>query len=372
MKTTQKSLKIIISLSVALLLLIIGLFLNKFIIEEPYSYTLFVIIKTICLLVSTMSLFVFSYFVYQAKIKKQFLNFILVIVSTVSIFILIEIFLSFITFSTNDFADYSNKIWIKKHFKPINSLGYRDTEPKIESGKKNIIVIGDSFVAGHGIKNDEMFTSTMSEQLKNGYLVFNLGVCGSHTDREFDSLMQYPVKPDIIILAYYHNDIESAMIKLNKTPKIENPKDQLNGLSRLFVNNSLFANLLFSNYAKKQISTQFMESPNNDLLAYMNENLWNYQKNSLDKFNYYSKDNNISLIILFFPGMGESIAFSNFIAGVKLEEYCTNNNIKFVNLYPSIKNIPSNKRIVNKLDHHPSAEINIIVANLLQKAIKEL
>ncbi|MDD2635624.1 MAG: SGNH/GDSL hydrolase family protein [Bacteroidales bacterium] len=265
-----------------------------------------------------------------------------------------------------------NNIWIKRYFKPINSLGYRDTEPKTETGKKNILVIGDSFVAGHGIKHEEMFTFLISEQLKKDYLVFNLGVCGSHTDREFDSLMQYPVKPDIIILAYYHNDIESAMIKLNKTPKIENPKDKLNGLSRLFVNNSLFANFLFSNYAKKQISSQFMESPNNDILAYLDDSLWGYQVTALDKFNNYCLKNRIPLLIINFPTLNEGITIVNRIAGNKIEDYCLQNQIEFINIYDYVIDMPMSKRIANPMDNHPSAEVNKIVSNLLIEKIREI
>ena len=94
-------------------------------------------------------------------------------------------------------------------------MGYRDSEPKSENEKPNVLIIGDSFVAGHGIKYEEMFSNILKNKLKEEYNIFNLGVCGSHTDREFDSLLNYPIKADIIILGYYHNDIESAMIKFN-------------------------------------------------------------------------------------------------------------------------------------------------------------
>ncbi len=287
----------------------------------------------------------------------------------ISIFIIFEISFTYITNSSNVFTDLSNKIWMKKYFKPINSRGYRDEEPKTQSEKKNILVIGDSFVAGHGIKTNEMFTNLMKEKIGNKYAIYNLGVCGSHTQREYDSLLTYPIKPDIIILGYYHNDIESAMVKLNNMPKFKNPKDDLNSFSRFIVDNSLFFNSLYTNYAKKSISSQFMESPQNDLLAYLNEDLWNSQQKELDKFVDYSKEHNVHLIIIFFPAMGEGIAFSNVMAGSKLEEYCKNKDVKFINIYPKIKDIELKKRIANPLDHHPSAEINIIIADFLEKAV---
>ena len=40
-----------------------------------------------------------------------------------------------------------------KYWKPINSYGYRDIEHVNLKEKKLPFVVGDSFVAGHGIKN---------------------------------------------------------------------------------------------------------------------------------------------------------------------------------------------------------------------------
>lgn len=362
--------KIGLSFSVALLTIVIGLWLNRIIVNPSFGYLLFAILKTLCLFLGIVSLFLLSFFVYKSCSKNVISNSIYSISSILIVFLLLELVFSFYTPSTNSDIDLSNQIWMKRYFTTTNSLGYRDEEPKHETNKKNVLVVGDSFVAGHGIKYDEMFVNILKKDIQDNFNVFNLGVCGSHTDREFDSLLNYPVNPDVIVLCYYHNDIESAMINYNFFTDIKNPRERLSSFSKLFVDNSLFINFLFTLSAKKSISAQFMESEKNDIIAYLHQDLWEYQINALDKFYNYASENNTEFIIVFFPGLGDGIVFTNELAGKKLEQYCNDRGIEFINIYNEIKNIPLKRRVANSLDHHPSAEVNKIVAEKLQYKIR--
>ena len=137
------------------------------------------------------------------------------------------------------------------------------------------------------------------------------------------------------------------------------------------MDNSLLLNFVFTLNAKKSILAQFMESEQNDLTAYLNNTLWDYQTNSLDKFYNYAIENNTEFIIIFFPGLGDGIVFTNELAGKKVEEYCKEREIDFINIYSDIKNIPLERRVANSLDHHPSAEVNKIIASLLLRKIKQ-
>src|SRR4051812_41968705 len=56
--------------------------------------------------------------------------------------------------------------WFKKYWKPINKDGYRDVEwdARDTAGKNIIFVVGDSFVAGQGIKKvRDRFSNRLSE-----------------------------------------------------------------------------------------------------------------------------------------------------------------------------------------------------------------
>lgn len=367
----KNNIKTLFSFGTALGFFIAGFWLNKYIVEPQYSYTLFAILKTISLSISVLSFFIFVFFLNKTINKKAWVNIVFSLFTILTIFIFFELAFTFKTNSTNVYTDLSNQIWMKRYFHPINNLGYRDIEPTEDSKKDNILIVGDSFVAGHGIKTEEMFSNLMKDAIGSDYNIYNLGVCGSHTEREFDSLKNYPIDPDIIILSYYHNDIESAMINYKFSPNIKNPKDNLSNLSKLIIDRSFLLNFVFTNYAKKSISKQFMESPKNDLTAYLHENLWNYQANELDKFKDYAEEKNAELFIVFFPAMGEGITFSHELAGIKLEEYCKDREISYLDLYPHIIDIPQNLRVANPLDHHPSADINVVISDLLIEEIKK-
>ncbi len=92
----------------------------------------------------------------------------------------------------------------------INSLGLRDREyshAKPE-GVRRILVLGDSYVWGYGVSNDEIFTELLEEQLADlnkNWEVLNSGVSGWGTDQEFLFLTDEGFKydPDIVVLFFF-------------------------------------------------------------------------------------------------------------------------------------------------------------------------
>ena len=106
--------------------------------------------------------------------------------------------------------------WFSKFIK-INSIGIRDIEyPLKKSGKKfRILIVGDSQTAGHGIEKLEdtypkKLEAYLNEGLKNPiFEVINYAMYAWNTDSQLYSLFQhgFKLKPDLILLAYYHNDM---------------------------------------------------------------------------------------------------------------------------------------------------------------------
>lgn len=87
-----------------------------------------------------------------------------------------------------------------------NSRGFRDREhgPK---QKKRILALGDSFVWGYDVEQNERFTERLQAKLKN-WEVLNLGVSGFGTDQELlllDSQIAF-YQPEVVVLIVSDTD----------------------------------------------------------------------------------------------------------------------------------------------------------------------
>lgn len=93
----------------------------------------------------------------------------------------------------------------------INSHGFRGPERSFEkpANKKRIIVIGDSFVWGFGVEEDQIFTQKLDRDLGPDVEVINLGVSGYSTDQELlmyrDTGRKYDA--DVVLLMVATNDV---------------------------------------------------------------------------------------------------------------------------------------------------------------------
>ena len=96
-----------------------------------------------------------------------------------------------------------------------NSRGLRGSEIPLANpdGRFRIAVLGDSFVAGYGVPDDETMTVYLQRSLQptprksgdEGVQVINLGRSGTSTVRELDlyELLGRPYHPDVVILVYF-------------------------------------------------------------------------------------------------------------------------------------------------------------------------
>ncbi len=91
----------------------------------------------------------------------------------------------------------------------VNSKGLRDREIAFSrtEGRGRILVVGDSFAWGLGVKADQIFTERMEAQLGD-VDVINAGVSGYSTDQELLWLENDGMKyqPDLVLLVLSGND----------------------------------------------------------------------------------------------------------------------------------------------------------------------
>lgn len=100
----------------------------------------------------------------------------------------------------------------------INSIGFHDSDHdvNIEDIGLRVVAIGNSFTAALEVETSKTWTQILQRELRaTGHPtieVVNLGLDGTGTDVHLDILKQYlPVfKPDLVILAFYENDIDDV------------------------------------------------------------------------------------------------------------------------------------------------------------------
>jgi hypothetical protein len=88
-----------------------------------------------------------------------------------------------------------------------NSYGFRGKEFNLNTKKKKILILGDSFAYGYDSEVHERFSEILDNNLEN-YQIYNLGVSGYSTDQELLLLKEYYhiIEPDLVYLLYHHND----------------------------------------------------------------------------------------------------------------------------------------------------------------------
>jgi len=301
----------------------------------------------------------------------------------------------FIPISSGGANSLSAKNWFNNYWKE-NSLGFRDLPPMEHYNKKlkSLFIVGDSYVAGHGIKNPAgRFSDILKEVFEGQLNVFNLGVCGADTQEEYANLINFPISPEMIILVHTPNDIEKVLSKQeiakilnieNETPDVQNHEDYTNFL----VDNSFILNFIALNYrqyivnsisrkARKKYKSfegflSSEEAKRHTISYYSNESLMNMHLSHLDLFVKYVEDNNIQLLVLLFPKLSENnIETSNKYVNLPINKYLENKNIATMNLYSMISAVDEADRIINRYDYHPNENINQVIAQYLIEHIRE-
>ena len=109
----------------------------------------------------------------------------------------------------------------------VNSQGWRS--PEFAQMKSDdvfrVLVLGDSFMAGLQVNDDEIFSSVLRQRLNDAGLgkrveVITFGVPSWGTDQQYLALRQYGLKlnPDLVVVAFYaQNDVAETDLMLRSS-----------------------------------------------------------------------------------------------------------------------------------------------------------
>lgn len=298
-------------------------------------------------------------------VKKVLLNFIMSVFSLLIVFVTLELVMKYYFIKTDGMnASLQSQRWFEKYWKPINSSGFRDYEPTLDSDSIHVLVVGDSFVTGHGIENiEDTFPHQLGSILGETFSVNISAQEGSTPNVEM--VKNYPIKPDIVILSHFINDIENTLTgKGAKT--IENlytlPKEL-----DFIINKSFLANFIYWRFIS--INSRMHKYGEEILGAYTSNINWKVHEELLSSIVNWTRENDIKMISITWPIL-TNIEKSKYSVR-KVSDFFRSKRVDVVDMSEFLAKYPTKKITVNKWDSHPSKFAHKIAAEQLSQLISK-
>jgi hypothetical protein len=236
------------------------------------------------------------------------------------------------------------------------------------AGKTKVIVVGDSFVEGVGLEDvEDRFSNRLGQKLGPDYVVFNLGKAGTNTKHHIEYIVDFPYAPDILILAYYINDIEGAVSPENWVKRPPGPKTP--PLLAPIVNNSYAANFFYWR------SYHLFEpgGPGDTwrwlLTVYDDpEDWWVHQQQLLMIYQGAAAEQ-IPLVVVVFPNM--TYIEDSQLVTERIIKFFEDKGTATLDVADLIEGIPTAQLIASPVDPHPSKLVNELVAEALYQMLGE-
>jgi len=286
--------------------------------------------------------------------------------------LLLELYFSAIHDQSDGFnLTRSGRQWFERHWKPVNSLGYRDAEPAAPSpGQKTVMILGDSFAAGHGIERAEnRFSDVAARALGPGWKVYNVSQPGWDTVDEAKAMRAFPVKPDVIVLCYYLNDIFHAAKDVGYPLAFS--VNLPTGFTKQLIGVSALADYVYWRLARggnlSGGAGTFWDTLKG---AYADPAVWSIHANALEDIAAYCRENRITLVAVVFPMLqapAESAPITGKVAGALAAM-----GADVIDLTATFQGRPARELVVNALDAHPNEAVHRQVGEMLAGRMRSL
>ncbi|GAB3023599.1 SGNH/GDSL hydrolase family protein [Spirosoma pulveris] len=287
------------------------------------------------------------------------------LVPSIVVLIFVEMVFMFIAQSQEGGLTLASKIWFERYWPPMTG-DYRDT-PKMDTlGKKKVLVVGDSFTAGHGLKSaDERFGNVLAKKLgASQYVTYNLGISGSDTRDEYARLVKFGKKPDILVLQYFPNDIEKVaadhgVIPIGFRPYSDLPRPVQSLFIKSYLLNYLYWQFPHGNFAPFDVYAR---------KAYGTPVIINDHLSDLNQFITYAKSNNAQLYVVMFPFSHNIEQTAEYVKPVV--NFFQLNQVPMLDAGKLMLDLPMGDRVVGRNDGHASPIVNQRVGDALFRLIQ--
>ena len=253
--------------------------------------------------------------------------------------------------------------WMEKYYRN-NRMGVRDNveyQLKRVAGKPRLTFIGDSFTAGHGIKDVEKRFVNLIRKCKPEWEVHTISGNGLDTRKELEVLQQiigFGYELDIVVLVYCLNDIADLAPEWNLI---------LNRIYKDYQNESF---LLKHSYCVNTLYYRYRSLQDPDVADYYQfvrqhyeSNVWRQQQQQLFLFKNIVEQHGGRLVVVTFPflhALGNQYEYQ--AVHVRLQNFWRQLNVPHLDLLPLYRQFKPSKLTVNSYDAHPNSHAHSLAA----------
>jgi hypothetical protein len=278
-------------------------------------------------------------------------------------------------YDTTDSLAYTrvSERWVQRHWY-VNSSGCRDNvdySPALAPGKRRISFIGDSFTAGHGIKDVIDRFPNRLRQAHPDWEIHVVASVGLDTGNELALLKRafargYQV--DQVVLVYCLNDIGDLVPpQADATGRVLAELDSSGWLWR----NSYMLNLWHHHYTASR--DPYLGNYCSFVREAYSGPLWDQQKERLKAFRDLIQARGGHLAVVTFPflhALGPNYEY--WFVHDQLARFWRELGVPHLDLLSVYEDLPSSRLTVNRFDAHPNECANKLAAEAIDKWLQEL
>ncbi|MES2133835.1 MAG: hypothetical protein V4506_15900 [Bacteroidota bacterium] len=305
--------------------------------------------------------------------------------SLLVLFLMLEIVFMFIPQNQDVYKlGLATKVWNAYYKENENEKSFRDKPLKgrLNTQKRVVFFLGDSFTYGNGIKKDEdRFADQVTAKMDSSkYETFNLGKGNTDTKDEFVRLVNFGLKPNYLILQYYHNDIEEVGAKYGhfnltktgyKSSKTSFFKKALLAIAMLPFRASFFMNYIALNNSKFLIPKSQNNYKECLTQAYSDSTCVNEHLKDMGSVIKYCSVHHIKLYVVFIPD-ARDIDYTQGLFNSYIIPFLKQHHTPYITLDRQFKKYKTSELVINPLNAHTNAFANALIAQQILDSIPEL
>lgn len=252
--------------------------------------------------------------------------------------------------------------WSERYWGPLNQRGFRDTKEYRVGDRPILLVLGDSFAAGYGVRQEERFSAHLQEEYPQ-HDVWTWAECGWSSAIQFAEIRRLADSGEfnhvgIVALQYFLNDIETDdLTKPGSAPTLTRKSYLADRLYWTLRNATDSDGILYRDAA---------------LARYENSSAWQTHSEDLRQLCNLLSAKKIPMLVVIFPFLESDVAVSQPAVNKVSRFFFEQHIAAVVDASDIVASIPVQRRIASYMDGHPSAELHRRIAERLEEEIRRI